>query len=153
MSTQSLHLTGNWRLEVIGPDGKVKDVREKRNLIVNAGLNYLREFILDSVTPTTLPRMGWIAIGSDATAVAAGNTALGTELAREAVETYTAGGTGVASIDNTFGAGVGTGTVTEAGVFSASTAGTMLNRVVFAAVTKGAGDSLKVTFTLTFANA
>lgn len=153
MSTQTLNLTGNWRLEVIGPDGRVKDVREKKNLIVNAGLNYLREFILDSVTPTTLPRMGWIAIGSDATAVAAGNTALGTELAREAVETYTAGGTGVASIDNTFGAGVGTGTVTEAGVFSASTAGTMLNRVVFAAVTKGAGDSLKVTFTLTFANA
>ena len=153
MSTHGLNLTGHWKLEVIGPDGKVKDTREKKNLIVTTGLNFLREFILDSVTPTAAARMGWIAIGSDATAVAAGNTALGTQLAREAVETYTAGGTGVASIDNTFGAGVGTGTVAEAGVFNASSGGTMLNRVTFAAVTKGAGDSLKVTFTLTFANA
>lgn len=153
MSTQPLSMTGNWKLEVIGPDGKVKDTREKRNLIVNAGLNFLREFILDSVTPTAAARMGWIAIGSDATAVTSSNTTLGTELARGAVATYTAGGTGVATIDRTFGAGSGTGTITEAGVFNAASSGTMLNRVTFAAVTKAAGDSLKVSFTLTLANA
>lgn len=153
MSTQSLSLLGTWTVQVIGPDGAVKDERTKRNLIVTSGLNFLREYLLDSVTPTSAARMGWIAIGSDATAVSAANTALGTELARGAVATYTAGGTGVASIDRTFGAGVGTGTVSEAGVFNAASSGTMLNRVTFAAVTKGAADSLKVTFTLTLANA
>lgn len=153
MDTQGIALEGRWKLEVIGPDGKVKEQRAARNLIVTAGLNHIRSFLLDSVTPSAEVRMGWIAIGSDATAVSAANTTLGTELARGAVSTYTAGGTGVATIDRTFGAGVGTGTITEAGVFNNATTGTMLNRVTFAAVTKGAGDSLKVTFTLTLANA
>lgn len=153
MSTQGLSFEGRWTVQVIGPDGVVKEQREKKNLIVSAGLNWIREFLLDSVTPTAAARMGWIAIGSDATAVSAANTALGTELARGAVANYTAGGTGVASIDYTFGAGTGTGAISEAGTFNASSAGTMLNRVVFATVTKGASDSLKVTFTLTIANA
>lgn len=146
-------LRGDFRLAVIGPDGKEKEVREVRNLVVNAGLDYLKEFILDAVTPTAIARMGWIAGGSDATPVTAADTALGAELARLAFATYTAGGTGVASVDATFGAGVGTGSWAEAGIFNANAAGTMLNRVTFAAVNKAAGDSLKVTFTLTIANA
>ncbi len=50
----------------------------------------------------------------------------------------------------TFSAGEGTGAVTEAGIFNASTSGTMLCRTVFSVVNKAAGDTLQVTWTVTF---
>ena len=51
----------------------------------------------------------------------------------------------------TSGAGVATGAVTEAGIFNASSSGTMLCRTVFAVVNKGSGDTLQVTWTVTLA--
>lgn len=49
----------------------------------------------------------------------------------------------------TFGAGNGTGAVAEAGLFSVSSSGTMFARNVFGVVTKGAGNSLIVTWQVT----
>jgi len=48
-------------------------------------------------------------------------------------------------------AGDGTGSLTEAGLFndSASGSGTMLCRTVFGTVTKGASDSMTITWTIT----
>ena len=48
-----------------------------------------------------------------------------------------------------FAAGTGTGAVTEAGIFNASSAGTMLCRTVFPVVNKQSGDSMTVTWTVT----
>lgn len=145
-------IRGDFRLELIR-DGKVVEVREKRNLVVNSGLDYLKELVLDSVSPTALSTMTHVAIGSDATAETAADVALGAELARQAFDNYTAGGVGIASVDVTIPAGTGTGAVTEAGILDAGVGGNLLNRTTFAAVNKGAGDALKVTFTLTIANA
>lgn len=144
---------GIYDFSLYGPDGRLKDRRVKHNLVVNAGLNWLREYAFDSVTPTTLARMSHIAIGTGAVAEAAGNTTLGTESARQvftASTGYVAGGTGVVTVLTTFAAGTGTGAVTEAGVFNHATVGQMWNRVTFAAVNKAAGDTLKVTVTITF---
>jgi len=44
---------------------------------------------------------------------------------------------------------VNTGNVTEAGIFSANVAGTLLARQVFGVITKAAGDSLQVTWQIT----
>lgn len=143
-------VSGKYELECVGPDGRVKDRRVINNLVVNAGLNWIREFAFDSVTPTAIARMGWIAVGTGTTAVSAAQTALVTELVREAVDTYTAGGTGVCVISNTFAAGVAAGAVTEAGTFNAAAAGTMWNRVKFDPINVGGGDVLKVTVTITF---
>lgn len=149
-----LKIRGAFRLEVIGPDGKTKDVREKRNLIVNAGLDYLKELILDSVSPTTKVYFDRIGIGTDATPETPADVALGAETARQVPSAYTSGGTGIASIETTFAAGVGTGAIAEAAIMKgAGPGGSHLNRVTFAAVNKAAGDALKVTFTLTIANA
>jgi hypothetical protein len=49
----------------------------------------------------------------------------------------------------TFGAGVGTGALVEAGIFNAASAGTMLCRTVFSAINKAAADSLLITWTVT----
>jgi hypothetical protein len=49
----------------------------------------------------------------------------------------------------TFAAGSGTGTLVEAGILNANTSGTLMARLTYGAVTKAAGDSLTVTWTLT----
>ena len=150
---QAVAMTGLWRLELFGPDMSLKDVRVKRNLVVNTGLNWLREFAFDSVTPTALVRMNRIAIGTGSTAASAADTTLQTESVRQvftAATGYVAGGTGVCTVLTTFAAGVGTGAITEAGIINAAAAGELWNRAVFSAVNKGAGDTLKVTVAMTF---
>jgi hypothetical protein len=92
-----------------------------------------------------------MAIGSNATAATAENTQLGSQLgSRKGLSV--SGGT---ATDNaveyvaSFTAGEGTGAVTEAGIFNASTSGTMLCRTVFDVINKGASDSMTITWTVT----
>lgn len=146
-------VSGHVRLDLYGPDGALKDVREKHNLVVNSGLDWIREFGFDSVNPTALARMSHIAVGDDATPETNADTALLSELFRQAftaVTGYAAGGTGVCTLVTTLAAGDGTGAITEVGVFNDAAAGEMWNRATFPAVNKGAGDVLKVTVTITF---
>ena len=52
----------------------------------------------------------------------------------------------------TFAAGTGTGSITEVGLFDLGAAGNMwLSATGFATITKGAADTLQVTWTLTYA--
>ena len=92
--------------------------------------------------------MSHMAIGSGSTAAAAGDTALGNQLGRVAL-TSTAVSNAVVTYTATFGAGTGTGAVTEAGILNASSGGTMLCRTVFSVVNKGASDSMTITWTVT----
>jgi len=46
-------------------------------------------------------------------------------------------------------AGYGTGAVSEAGIFNASSAGDMLARTVFSTINKAAADTLGITWTIT----
>jgi hypothetical protein len=55
----------------------------------------------------------------------------------------------VATYVASFPAGTGTGAVTEAGIFNASSGGTMLCRTVFSVVNKGADDAMSITWTIT----
>lgn len=150
---EPLRLLGEWRAELIR-DGKVVETRERKNLIVDVGLDFVKELLLDSVSPTTLATLTHIAIGTDGTTPVAGDTALLAEVARQAFDNYAAGGTGVASVDVTFAAGTGTGNIAEAGILDAGAGGNLFNRVIFSpAIPKTITDALKITFTLTAANA
>ena len=81
-------------------------------------------------------------------AAAAGNTALGSESARTALTSSTVTDNEIVYVD-TFAAGTGTGAITEAGIFNASSGGTMLCRTVFDVVNKGASDAMTITWTVT----
>ena len=96
----------------------------------------------------TATAMSHMAIGSDNTAAAAGNTALGTELGRVALTSTTVTSNSVAYVGD-FPAGTGTGAVVEAGILNASSGGTLLCRTVFSVVNKAAADTLKITWTVT----
>lgn len=117
------------------------------NLITDAGFDLLCDVLGNNTQPSDLTHIG---IGSGTTAAAVGDTTLGSQLARVAGVYAHTTGTKVFTLTSTFPAGTGTGTVTEAGCFNAANAGTLFNRVVFGAVTKGGADSFQQTFTFTF---
>ena len=92
--------------------------------------------------------MSHMAIGTGATAAAASQTALGSESARTGLTSTTVSGADIVYVD-TFAAGTGTGAITEAGIFNASSSGDMLCRTVFSVVNKGASDAMTITWTVT----
>lgn len=143
MFNDNLKVTGNVQIQLFSKDGSVKDSREIRNLVVTTGKEFIAARMVG--TPTEMSHM---AIGADSTAAAAGNTALGAELGRVALTSDTAVGVVVTYVAS-FPAGTGTGAVVEAGLFNASSGGTMLCRTVFSVVNKGVDDAMSITWTIT----
>ncbi len=142
--TENLKASGSLRVVLTGADGKVKEEHDFKNLVVTVGKN----FVASRMVGTASNVMSHMAIGSSSTAAAAGDTTLGTELGRVALASATAT-TNVVTYTATFPAGTGTGAIVEAGIFNASSAGTMLCRTVFAVVNKGVDDALSITWTIT----
>jgi len=127
--------------------GEVTQEFEVPNLVVTSGKIYIagKMIATDSNVPVAMSHMG---IGTGTSAPAGDDQALGTQTGRVLLSgslqeqnsiTYTA----------TFGTGIGTGAITEAGIFNASTNGTMLCRTVFPVVNKQAGDTIAVTWKVT----
>lgn len=152
MINEHLKLSGELSIVLKDKDGNVKDTREVKNLVVDAGL----AFIISRMQGTDKAVMSHMALGSSTTAAAAGQTDLVSMLgAREAIDTVSTLGTNnekVRYVCN-FEAGDGTGAVTEAGVFNADTGGDMLCRTTFPVVNKQADDTLAITWTVTLAAA
>lgn len=124
--------------------GKVKVDRLEKNLVVTVG----KDWIASRMAGTSSNVMGYMAVGTDSTAPAVGNTTLGAEVARVAL-TSTTPSTNTVTYVATFGAGVGTGALTEAGLFNAASVGTMLSRTTYSVINKGSGDEMTVTWVLT----
>ena len=143
MMNDSLKLTGRLQIK---KNGEV--VRDINNLVVTAGKTWIAT-LMQSGTGTVMSHM---AVGTGTNAAAAGDTTLQTEAGRVALSV--SGGTrtnNAIEYEGVFPAGTGTGTLTEAGIFNGTPAGTMLARTVFAAVTKAASDALTITWTVTVA--
>lgn len=119
-------------------------VQEVPNLVVTDG----KEYVASRMKDTTKAAMSHMAIGTGSTAAAAGNAALGSEANRQALTSTTVSGAVVTYVA-TFGPGNGTGAITEAGLFNASSSGDMLCRTVFAVVNKGGSDSMTITWSVT----
>lgn len=135
----------NVHIELRGPDGELKDVRDIENLIVTVGKNGIADQLLASPTIGKPTHMG---VGTGTTAAAAGDTTLQTELDRNALTTKTRS-TNVVTLTCDWAAGDGTGALTEAGIFDASSAGNLYSRAVFSVINKGALDTLTITWTYT----
>jgi hypothetical protein len=135
----------NVLLTLRGPDGQIKQQEAVHNLIVNTGRNAIVERC-DSSPGTTQPTH--MAIGTGATAPAAGDTALQTELDRNSLTSNIAA-TNVLTMVGDWAAGDGTGAITEAGVLNAASGGTLYSRATFSVINKGASDTLQITWTYT----
>jgi hypothetical protein len=143
MIQESIKAKGELQIKLFGPDGKLKAEQNVSNLVVTTGKTFIAARMVG--TPTAMSHM---AIGSGTTDPVVGDTALETELGRVALTSSASSGAVVTYIAS-FGAGTGTGAVTEAGILNADTGGTLLCRTEFAVLNKGADDSMSITWTIT----
>ena len=146
MFNDSIKMKGRLNIVLTGPDGKVKEQHEVDNLVVTVGKNFIASRMKDA----TATAMSHMEVGTGTTAAAVGDTALGAAVASSRVAlTSTTVTTNSVAYVATFPAGTGTGALTEAGIFNASSSGTMLCRTVFSVINKGAADTLGITWTVT----
>lgn len=144
MIESNIKATGKLNVVLHDAQGKLKEQREINNLVVSAGLNYICSRMKDAADTA----MGYMAVGTGSTAASAGDTTLGTEADRNAVNSITVSSNTIEYVAS-WAAGDATAALTEAGIFNAASAGTMLARVVFDTVNKGANDTLTITWTIT----
>ena len=144
MIADSIKMYGDLIVELYDSTGQLKDRRELKNMVVNAG----KAFIANRIYTNSSTFVTHMAVGSGTTAVDLLNAALVSENERVAL-TSASQSNAVVSYTAAYAAGVGTGLLTEAGLFTASSGGTMVSRLTFAAINKTAGDTLNVTWNLT----
>jgi len=141
----SMKAKGHIKFELFDVNGNLKLVKEIDNTVSAAGKNMIAEQLLAS---PTIAKPGWMEVGTGVPTA----TLLGTYIAgsRTALSAKTRTDN-VVTMVCTFAAGVGTGAITEAGIFNIVTENTetMLVSATFGVVTKAATDSLTITWTLT----
>jgi len=139
---EQLSMTGHLQIELNG-----ELVRDVDNLVVTAG----KGFVAARMIGTSAGVMSHMEVGTGTTNPAAGNTTLESAVSssRTAFTTSAAVSGAIVTYVTAFGAGVGTGALTEAGIFNASSGGTMLCRTEFDVVNKGSADTMTITWTVT----
>ncbi len=139
MINEELKLTGHVTVTV-----NDTVVQEIPNLVVTAGKGYVASRMKD----TTATAMSHMAVGTNSTAAAAGDSALGAEAGRVAL-TSTAVSDNTITYVATFPAGTATAALVEACIVNATSGGTMLCRTVYAPVNKAASDAMTVSWVIT----
>jgi len=144
-----LGMKGHVTIELRDRLGVLKEVREA-NLILTDGLEIAADLLGGLGGQTKLQA---IAIGDNGTAPSVSDTdIIGTELGRQTTSNSQPS-SGLARFVSTFAAGVATGTWREASIAdtnAAKGARKCAARVAFGDITKGAGDSMTVTWDITF---
>lgn len=150
-SLENLKLTGRVHIVITGEDGTVKEDRVEENLVVTSGLTYIRDRISSGTPPGLITHMG---LGTAVDIPVAGNTTLTTALGTRGTVTITTPSATSILYASSFAAGApaaGTNAITEAGLFTAVTGGTMLCRVKFDPINKAAADTMTVNWTINLA--
>lgn len=140
MSNDKLKATGHVYIRLTDEHGNVKH-EERANTVTTEGKYGLADNILASPTKGKPTHM---AIGTGSP----GANALGTELDRNALTSKTRSNAVVTMVGD-WAAGDGTGAITEAGIFDASSSGNMWCSASFSVINKAAADSLTITWALT----
>ena len=145
MLKDSIELTGELKLTLTNEGGDVTQEMIVPNTVVTAGKGFIA-----SRMNTTTTTMSHVELGTGTTGANVANTTLETIISgsRTALTSTTVTANAVAYVV-TFPAGTGTGAVTEAGIFNASSSGTMLCRTTFSVINKAAADTLGITWTIT----
>lgn len=148
---ESLKITGHIEFILRDCNGIVKQRHSTKNIITNVGKAYLATWL--TAPSQSTPFMTYVGLGSGTSPASATDTALQTELTvagySRALASLSSVGTAWVST-SLFPAGDGTANITEAGIFSAATGGTMFAHQVFSPIGKTATDELTITWSVTF---
>ena len=151
MIYEDMSAVGRLKIQVVAPDGTVKQEQNVNNLVVDTGKNFIAASMLKT-TSNSPAAMTHMAIGTGSTAAAAGDTALGSEVGtRVTFSPAASNASNVVTYVGTFlpsNPASSTG-IYEAGIFNASSGGTMLCRTTFSVVNKDPADTLAITWTIT----
>ena len=139
MINEELKLTGHVTVAV-----NDTVVQEIPNLVVTAGKGYVASRMKD----TTATAMSHMAAGTDSTAAAAGDSALGADAGRVALTSTTVSNNTISYVA-TFPPGTATAALTEAAILNGSSGGTMLCRTIFATVNKQSADAMTISWLIT----
>jgi len=143
---EQLKATGLVKVVHTNASGQIIKEFNVPNLVVNTGKAHIAAKIAATTnSPVAMTHMG---IGAGSSTPGVSDTALGSQTGRVSLSNSVVSSNTV-TYTATFPAGTGDGAITEAGIFNASSSGTMLCRTTFPVVNKAAGDSLAVTWVVT----
>lgn len=145
MLKDTIKTIGTLDVVLTDENGLIKNQFTVPNLVVQTGRNYIAHRMASNSNVI----MSHMAIGTNNTAAALSDTALGTETARVALTSGTANANVVTYIA-TFNPGTPAtaNAITEAGILNDPTTGELLCRTVFDVVNKGTLDTLTITWTV-----
>lgn len=143
---ENMNLKGHIHITLRGSDGNIKEERDINNVVVTVGKTYLATWLTAATQATSF--MSWIGLGSGVTAANASDTNLETPVGARLQGTLSSS-SNIWTNSRTFGAGASTGTISEAGLFSVVSGGTMFAHQVFTGIPKGASDVLDITWSVT----
>ena len=141
-------IKGLCHVQLFDANGSLKEERFIENTITNL----MDEQVADQMSDQGNAAIGYMSVGTGSGQTAV-DTGLDAVLDRNAL-TSTTQQAGADDNDveyvGDWAAGDGTGAITEAGIFRADDDASMMTYADFAAVNKGAADTLKITWTVTF---
>lgn len=143
-----LKMRGRYFVYLYGENGELKDSREGENVVTTVGKEYLASFLNSACAAAATFTGKYVAIGTNTVTESDSDTNLGTEVSRHTgTVSYLSGQ--IFQVRATFATGSGTGAITEYGVFSSNTAGTLISRDTESAINKSASDTLTVIWQMT----
>lgn len=148
MIKDSLRVTGSLEVILYDSNKNIKQQFTVPNLVVSAGKNVIANKLIGGSNAI----MSHMAVGTDNGTIlplATSNTQLGAQVGSRIALTSQTATNNVVTYSATFGTGVSTGALTEAGIFNAATSGSMLCRTNFAVVNKEASDILTINWNVT----
>lgn len=146
----ALRIRGFWTATVYDSNGHVKQQVAGTNVVTTAGKDFLASFLVSAAAAASTFTAKYVAVGTGSTAEAVGDTALVAEVTRTTA-TITHNGAGIYQAVASFGTNSATGAIVEYGLFTSSSAGTLMARDTEAVVNVGASDTFVVTAQITLA--
>lgn len=151
MHKDFIRLRGAFQIALCDRDGNVLEKQIVDNTVVTVGRAWVLKQ-LNSVNHVTQQNLSHIGIGSGLSAPATGDAALGNEVTRAAIGTFTTSGL----TDNppnlimavSFATSDANTTLGEIAVFNSNAAGTMLARATFASFVKATSNTLGLSYTI-----
>lgn len=144
MIKEYIDTIGTLKIQLYNEFGNLILEKDLKNLVVTTGKNWIVSRLGSNVSDV----MSHMGLGSGTAIPVPEDINLISSMTRIALQSSIITDNTISYV-GTFGPGINTGAVTEAGIFNAETGGTMLNRTTFDVVNKSAADTIIVTWNVT----